>query len=62
VLFLGAFYLVLIGSEVAVAGVLHAGRDRLVGGHGYAVVLRVSAVLLLVTGGALAVEGLETLR
>ena len=60
-LFLGAFYLVLIGSKVAVAGLLHAGRGRLVAGRGYAVVLRVSAVLLLVTGVLLAVEGLKTL-
>jgi threonine/homoserine/homoserine lactone efflux protein len=60
-LFLGAFYLLLIGTKVAVAGVLAAGRKRLVQGRGYAIVLRASAVLLLATGVALTIEGLQTL-
>jgi threonine/homoserine/homoserine lactone efflux protein len=60
-LFLAAFYLVLIGSKVAVAGVLQAGRERLLRGRGYAIVLRASAVLLLATGVLLAVEGVQTL-
>jgi threonine/homoserine/homoserine lactone efflux protein len=59
-LFLGAFYLVLIGSKVAIAGILDAGRDRLVQGRGYAIVLRASAVLLLATGVVLTIEGLQT--
>jgi threonine/homoserine/homoserine lactone efflux protein len=61
VLFLLAFYLLLIGSKVAVAGVIAAGRDRLLQGRGYAIVLRASAVLLLGTGVVLAVEGARTL-
>jgi threonine/homoserine/homoserine lactone efflux protein len=60
-LFLGAFYLVLIGSKVTIAGVLAAGRERLVQGRGYAIVLRASAVLLLGTGVLLTVEGLQTI-
>ena len=60
-LFLGAFYLVLVGSKVAVAGVVGAGRSSLVGGRGHAVLLRASAVLLIATGVVLAIEGLEKL-
>ena len=60
-LFLGAFYLLLIGTKVAIAGALGAGRDRLLEGRGYAIVLRASALLLLATGLLLTVEGLNTL-
>ena len=60
-LFLGAFYLLLIGSKVTIAGALHAGRNRLLQGRGYAVLLRASAVLLLATGVLLAIEGLRQL-
>lgn len=60
-LFLGAFYLVLIGSKAALAAVLNVGRDRLIRGHGYAVLIRVSAVALLVTGVVLAIDGLQTI-
>jgi threonine/homoserine/homoserine lactone efflux protein len=59
-LFLVAFYLVLIGSKVTVATLLHAGRERLLRGRGYTIVLRASAVLLLATGVVLAVEGFQT--
>ena len=51
----------LIGSKVVIAGLLHAGRDRLVRSRGYAIVLRASAVLLLATGVVLTIEGLKTL-
>jgi threonine/homoserine/homoserine lactone efflux protein len=60
-LFLGAFYLLLIGSKVLIAVTLGAGRERLARGRGYAILLRVSAVLLLATGVLLAVEGLAEL-
>jgi threonine/homoserine/homoserine lactone efflux protein len=60
-LFLGAFYLLLIGTKVAIAGALNAGRDRLLQGRGYAIVLRASALLLLATGVLLTIEGLQTL-
>ena len=59
-LFLGAFYLLLIGTKVAIAGALYAGRDRLLQGRGYAIVLRASALLLLATGVLLTIEGLQT--
>jgi len=59
--FLVAFYLMLVGSKVAVAGILGAGRERLVQGRGYAVVLRASALLLLATGALLLYEGIQTL-
>ena len=60
-LFLGAFYLLLIGTKVAIAGALNAGRDRLVQGRGYAIVLHTSALLLLATGALLTIEGLQTI-
>ena len=60
-LFLAAFYLLLIGSKVAVAGLVDAGRSRLLEGRGYAVVLRATAVLLLATGVVLIVDAVETL-
>jgi threonine/homoserine/homoserine lactone efflux protein len=60
--FLGAFYLLLIGTKVALAGILDAGRDRLVKGRGYLIVLRGSALLLLATGALLAIEGIQTLE
>ena len=59
-LFLGAFYLLLIGTKAAVAGALGAGRDRIVKGRGYVIVLRSSALLLLATGVVLAIEGVRT--
>ncbi len=61
VLFLVAFYLLLIGTKVALALTVGAGRDRLMQGRGYVVLLRASAVLLLATGALLAVEGVRTL-
>jgi len=61
VLFLGAFYLLLIGSKVLIAVTLGAGRERLIKGRGYAVLLRASALLLLATGVILAIEGARAL-
>ena len=59
-LFLGAFYLLLIGIKVAIAGALDAGRDRVLQGRGYAILLHTSALLLLATGALLTIEGLKT--
>lgn len=59
--FLVAFYGLLIGTKVAVAVILHAGRDRLARGRGFAVVLRASALLLLGTGVVLLLDGLRGL-
>ena len=61
VLFLGAFYLLLIGSKVLIAVTLGAGRERLMKGRGYAVLLRASGLLLLATGVILAIEGVRAL-
>ena len=61
VLFLGAFYLLLIGSKVLIAVTLGAGRERLMKGRGYAVLLRASGLLLLATGVLLAIEGVREL-
>ena len=61
VLFLAAFYLLLIGTKVALALTVGAGRDRLMQGRGYVVLLRASALLLLATGTVLAVEGVRAL-
>ena len=60
-LFLFAFYLLLIGAKVVLALGVGAGRERLMQGRGYLVLLRASAVLLLVTGVLLAYEGVRTL-
>ena len=59
---LGAFYLLLIGTKVAVAAILNAGRASLFEGRGYALALRASALLLLATGVALAIEGLQPIE
>ena len=61
VLFLVAFYLLLIGTKVALALTVGAGRDRLMQGRGYVVLLRASALLLLATGAVLSVEGVRAL-
>ena len=61
-LFLSAFYVLLIGSKVAVAGVVDAGRARLLEGGGYAVVLRLTALLLVATGVLLIVDAIEKLE
>ncbi len=60
-LFLAAFYLMLVGSKLAVAALLSAGRDRLLRGPGYRLALRASGVLLLAAAVALAVEGAHQL-
>jgi threonine/homoserine/homoserine lactone efflux protein len=60
-LFLVAFYLMLIGSKVAVAAALGAGRERLLGGPGYRWALRGSGVLLLAAGVLLIVEAITRL-
>ena len=60
-LFLGAFYLLLIGAKVLIAVTLGAGRERLAQGRGYAALLRASALLLLATGVVLAIEGVRAL-
>ena len=60
-LFLVAFYLMLIGSKVAVAAALGAGRERLLRGPGYRWALRGSGVLLLAAGALLIAEAITRL-
>lgn len=57
IIFLAAFYLMLVGSKLLVAALLSAGRERLLRGPGYHLALRASGVLLLAAAVALAVEG-----
>jgi threonine/homoserine/homoserine lactone efflux protein len=58
-LFLVAFYLLLIGAKVVIAAAVAAGRDRLLEGRGYAILLRLSGVLLLTTGALLIIDGVR---
>jgi threonine/homoserine/homoserine lactone efflux protein len=60
-LFLVAFYLMLIGSKVAVAAALGAGRERLLRGPGYRRALRGSGLLLLAAGVLLVIEAITRL-
>ncbi|MEU8195817.1 LysE family translocator [Microbispora amethystogenes] len=55
--FAGAFYLVLVGSKVALAGAVGAGRHRLTP-RGYRLLLGASGVLLAAVGVALIARGL----
>jgi threonine/homoserine/homoserine lactone efflux protein len=57
--FLVAFYVVLVGTKVAVAAALGAGRERLIRGRGYAIALRTSGVLLLAAGALLIAEAVN---
>jgi threonine/homoserine/homoserine lactone efflux protein len=60
-MFLAGFYLMLVGTKAAIAAVVSAGRQRLLQGRGYLIVLRISALLLIATGIFLGVEGLLSL-
>jgi threonine/homoserine/homoserine lactone efflux protein len=60
-LFLVAFYVMLIGSKVAVAAALGAGRERLLRGPGYRWALRGSGLLLLAAGALLVAEAITRL-
>ncbi|MET0603046.1 MAG: LysE family transporter [Baekduia sp.] len=60
-IFLVAFYLMLIGSKVAVAAALGAGRERLLRGPGYRWALRGSGLLLLAAGVLLIAEAITRL-
>ena len=51
----------LIGSKVAVAAALGAGRERLLRGPGYRWALRGSGVLLLAAGALLIAEAITRL-
>jgi threonine/homoserine/homoserine lactone efflux protein len=59
--FLLAFYGVMVGTKVALAGAVAAGRRRLLAGRGYAIAVRATALLMLAIGALLAAEGLHEL-
>jgi threonine/homoserine/homoserine lactone efflux protein len=61
VVFLVAFYALLVGTKVLIAAALGAGRRRLLRGPGYRLALRGSGVLLLAAGVLLVVEAVTTL-
>jgi threonine/homoserine/homoserine lactone efflux protein len=61
-LFLGAFYLLLVGTKVALAWIVATGRSWLIEGRGYAAALRVSGLLLIAAGILLIIEGTSVLR
>lgn len=58
--FVGGFYLVLVGSKAALAGLIGAGRHRL-GPRAYRLLLGGSGLLLVAAGVALAVPGVAGL-
>ena len=59
--FLAGFYGLLVGTKVALAGAAAMGRRRLLAGRGYALALRATALLLVVAGVVIAVEGARAL-
>ena len=61
-LFVGAFYLMLIGTKVVLAWIIATGRSRIMKGRGYAAALRVSGLLLAAAGILLIIEGTGVLR
>ena len=61
-LFLTAFYLLLIGTKIVIAVAVAAGRNRLLEGRGYAILLRLTGVLLLATGTLLIIDGVRSLH
>ena len=61
-LFVGAFYLMLIGTKVVLAWIIATGRSRIIKGRGYAAALRVSGLLLAAAGILLIIEGTGVLR
>jgi threonine/homoserine/homoserine lactone efflux protein len=59
-LFLVAFYALLIGTKVVVAAALGAGRERLLRGRGYHLALRGSGLILLAAGVLLIAESVRS--
>lgn len=60
--FLAAFYLMLVGTKVALAAAIGTGRGRLIQGRGYAAALRISGLLLVAAGVLLIIESVGALR
>jgi threonine/homoserine/homoserine lactone efflux protein len=61
VAFVVGFYGLLVGTKVALAGLVAAGRRRLLAGRGLRVAMRAAAALLVAAGVLLIVEGLREL-
>ena len=59
--FLVGFYGLMIGTKVALAGAVAAGRSRLLAGRGYAIAVRATALLMIAVGVLLAIEGVRGL-
>jgi threonine/homoserine/homoserine lactone efflux protein len=60
VAFLAGFYGLLVGTKVVLAAGVAAGRKRLLAGRGYALALRVAALLLVGAGVVLVIEGIRS--
>jgi threonine/homoserine/homoserine lactone efflux protein len=59
--FLVGFYGLLVGTKVALAGAVSAGRGRLLAGRGYRRAVQATALLMIAVGVALAIEGANAL-
>jgi threonine/homoserine/homoserine lactone efflux protein len=59
--FLLGFYGLMIGTKVALAGAVAAGRRRLLAGRGYTIAVRATALLMVGVGVLLAIEGIREL-
>jgi threonine/homoserine/homoserine lactone efflux protein len=59
--FLLGFYGLMIGTKVALAGAVAAGRRRLLAGRGYALAVRATALMMIAVGALLVIEGVRAL-
>jgi threonine/homoserine/homoserine lactone efflux protein len=59
--FLFGFYGLMVGTKVALAGAVAAGRRRLLAGRGYAIAVRATGVMMLAVGALLAIEGIRAI-
>jgi threonine/homoserine/homoserine lactone efflux protein len=57
--FIVGFYWLMLGTKVALAAGVAAGRRRLLAGRGYALAVRATALMLIAVGVLLAVEGIR---
>jgi threonine/homoserine/homoserine lactone efflux protein len=59
--FVAGFYALLVGTKVVLAGLVAAGRRRLLAGRGYRLATSAAALLLVAAGVVLAIEGISAL-
>jgi threonine/homoserine/homoserine lactone efflux protein len=57
--FVLGFYGLMVGTKVALAGAVAAGRRRLVAGRGYGLAVRATGLMMLAVGALLVVEGVR---